>query len=288
MDFVALDFETANPRLSSICQIGATRFSGGEPVETLCTYVEPQDYFHPMNVSVHGICEATVAGAPTFAQAHGDLHDLIGDAIVVTHTGFDRTALHRACEMHALPPALCRWLDSSMVVRRAWPQFARSGYGLGNVAAFLDLAFKHHDAGEDSRVTGQIVVQAVRHTGISLEGWLVRVRQPIAPSDGEPIARAGDRSGPLAGEVIVFTGALTLPRREAAQLAAEAGMDVADAITKRTTILVVGDQDLDRLADGQTKSSKHRKAESLIADGQPIRIVSEADFEALVGARLAA
>lgn len=285
MDFVALDFETANPRLSSICQIGATRFSGGEPVETLCTYVEPQDYFHPMNVSVHGICEATVAGAPTFAQAHGDLHDLIGDAIVVTHTGFDRTALHRACEMHALPPAVCRWLDSSMVVRRAWPQFARSGYGLGNVAAFLDLAFKHHDAGEDSRVTGQIVVQAVRHTGISLEDWLVRVRQPFAPSDGEPIARAGDRSGPLAGEVIVFTGALTLPRREAAQLAAEAGMDVADAITKRTTILVVGDQDLDRLADGQTKSSKHRKAESLIASGQPIRIVSEADFEALVDGR---
>lgn len=285
MDFVALDFETANPRLSSICQIGATRFSGGEPVETLCTYVEPQDYFHPMNVSVHGICEATVAGAPTFAQVHGDLHELIADAIVVTHTGFDRTALHRACEMHALPPALCRWLDSSMVVRRAWPQFARSGYGLGSVAAFLDLAFKHHDAGEDSRVTGQIVIHAVRHTGISLDDWLVRVRQPISPSDGEPIARAGDRSGPLAGEVIVFTGALTLPRREAAQLAAEAGMDVADAITKRTTILVVGDQDLDRLADGQTKSSKHRKAESLIASGQPIRIVSEADFEALVDGR---
>ena len=90
MNFVALDFETANPRLSSICQIGATLFRDGESVETLCTYVQPDDYFHPMNVSVHGIDESTVAGAPTFPQAHQALHDLIGDGIVVTHTGFDR------------------------------------------------------------------------------------------------------------------------------------------------------------------------------------------------------
>lgn len=286
MNFVALDFETANPRLSSICQISATRFQGGEPVETLCTYVQPDDYFHPMNVSIHGIDESTVAGAPTFAEAHRALHDLIGDGIVVTHTGFDRTALYRACEMHTLPAALCQWLDSSMIVRRAWPQFARSGYGLGNVASFLDLAFKHHDAGEDSRVTGEIVVHAIRHTGIDLKDWLVRVRQPISPSDATPIAQTGNISGPLAGEVIVFTGALTLPRREAARMAADAGIDVADGVTKHTTLLVVGDQDLDRLADGETKSSKHRKAESLIQGGQPLRILSEADFQALLGTKL--
>lgn len=288
MNFVALDFETANPRLSSICQIGATLFRDGEPVQTLCTYVQPDDYFHPMNVSVHGIDDRTVVGAPTFAQAHQALHELIGDGIVVTHTGFDRIALHRACEMHALPAATCQWLDSSMIVRRAWPQFARSGYGLGNVASFLDLSFKHHDAGEDSRVTGQIVVHAINHTGVSLEDWLLRVRQPISPSTASPIAQSGDQSGPLAGEVIVFTGALMLPRREAAKMAAEAGIDVADGVTKHTTLLVVGDQDLERLAEGETKSSKHRKAESLIKGGQPLRILSEADFQALIDIKLSA
>lgn len=288
MNFVALDFETANPRLSSICQIGATRFRDGEAVETLCTYVQPDDYFHPMNVSVHGIDVTTVAGAPTFAEAHQELHDLIGDGIVVTHTGFDRTAMHRACEMHALPAALCQWLDSSMIVRRAWPQFARAGYGLGNVAAFLDLPFKHHDAGEDSRVTGQIVVHASRQTGLSLDDWLLRVRQPIAHGGSSPIAQGGDRSGPLAGEVIVFTGALTLPRREAAKIAADAGIDVADGVTRQTTLLVVGDQDLERLADGETKSSKHRRAEYLIKGGQPLRILSEADFQALIAIKIRA
>ena len=288
MNFVALDFETANPRLSSICQIGATRFRDGEAIETLCTYVQPDDYFHPMNVSVHGIDEAMVAGAPTFAEAHQELHDLIGDGIVVTHTGFDRTAMHRACEMHSLPAALCQWLDSSMIVRRAWPQFARSGYGLGNVASFLNLSFKHHDAGEDSRVTGQIVVHAIRETGFGLDDWLLRVRQPISPSASSPIAQSGDQSGPLAGQVIVFTGALALPRREAAKMAADAGIDVADGVTKHTTLLVVGDQDLERLADGETKSSKHRRAESLIQGGQTLRILSEADFQALIDIQIGA
>jgi DNA polymerase-3 subunit epsilon len=43
---------------------------------------------------------------------------------------------------------------------------------------------------------------------------------------------------------------------------------------------VVGDQDVTRLA-GHSKSSKHRKAEELIAKGVPIRILRESDFEEL-------
>jgi DNA polymerase-3 subunit epsilon len=44
--------------------------------------------------------------------------------------------------------------------------------------------------------------------------------------------------------------------------------------------LVVGDQDVTRLA-GHSKSSKHRKAEELIAKGVPIRILRESDFQEL-------
>lgn len=52
-------------------------------------------------------------------------------------------------------------------------------------------------------------------------------------------------------------------------------------LTKKTAILVVGDQDIKRLA-GHKKSSKHRKAENLISNGQPIRIIRETDFKELV------
>jgi len=46
-------------------------------------------------------------------------------------------------------------------------------------------------------------------------------------------------------------------------------------------LLVVGDQDTKRLASHE-KSSKHRKAEKLIAEGYQIRILRESDFKELV------
>ena len=51
-------------------------------------------------------------------------------------------------------------------------------------------------------------------------------------------------------------------------------------MTKRTTLLVVGDQEVQRLV-GHDKCSKHRKAEALIADGHAIRILRETDFRQL-------
>ena len=79
----------------------------------------------------------------------------------------------------------------------------------------------------------------------------------------------------------MFTGALELPRSEAATLAASVGCQVSDSVTKKTTILVVGDMDVSKLA-GHEKSSKHRKAEALAAEGHPIRIIRESDFKTLV------
>lgn len=83
------------------------------------------------------------------------------------------------------------------------------------------------------------------------------------------------------GEVLVFTGALEIPRKEAADLAASIGCSVAPGVTKKTSLLVVGDQDISKLA-GKEKSSKHLKAEELISKGQRIRIIKESDFKELV------
>jgi DNA polymerase-3 subunit epsilon len=118
----------------------------------------------------------------------------------------------------------------------------------------------------------------MRDTGLSLESWLQRIRQPIDPRGS---SREGNPEGALAGETVVFTGALSLPRREAADLAAQAGCNVRNAVSKKTTIVVVGQQDLRKL-QGHDRSSKHRKAEDLIFNGAPIRIVGEHDFQRLV------
>jgi DNA polymerase-3 subunit epsilon len=64
-------------------------------------------------------------------------------------------------------------------------------------------------------------------------------------------------------------------------MAAKIGCVVGEGVTKKTTILVVGDQDTRKLL-GHEKSSKHRKAEKLVQEGQAIRILRESDFKELV------
>lgn len=120
--------------------------------------------------------------------------------------------------------------------------------------------------------------------GLSPELWLTRVTQPIdlhGQASKQLIRRDGNPDGELFGQILVFTGSLSIRRREAADAAAAAGCRVDGSVTQHTTILVVGDQDLRMLA-GHEKSSKHIKAEQLISKGQPIRILGESDFMRIV------
>ena len=284
MNFVAIDVETANPDMSSICQIGMAKFVDGNLAEEWSTLVDPEDYFDEVNVSIHGIESRMVKGQPKLPQIADRLRATLESTVAVCHTHFDRIALARAHIKYQLSPISTSWLDSARVVRRTWKDLAWKGYGLANVCERIGYDFKHHDALEDAKAAGYVLLAALRESQQELEAWSRRVNQPIDPeqlSSGTAIQRDGNPEGDLYGEVVVFTGALELPRTEAANFAASVGCQVASGVTKKTTILVVGDQDVARLA-GHEKSSKHRKAEQLVADGHRLRIIRETDFKALV------
>jgi DNA polymerase-3 subunit epsilon len=51
MRFIAVDLETANPRMSSICQIGIVTLENGQEVDAEMILVNPHDYFAPYNVA---------------------------------------------------------------------------------------------------------------------------------------------------------------------------------------------------------------------------------------------
>jgi DNA polymerase-3 subunit epsilon len=281
MDFVALDVETANSDMSSICQIGIACFRNGEILDEWETYVDPEDYFDGINISIHGIDEATVRGAPPLPVIADRILSRLDGRVVVCHTHFDRVSIHQAFSKYDLGLPVCTWLDSARVARRAWEQFARRGYGLENVCSTLGYEFAHHDALEDAKAAAHVLLAAIEKTGMDVQVWLRRIEQPIGPQPNGSIARDGSPEGPFYGEVVAFTGALCIPRREAADMAAKIGCSVGQGVTKETTLLVVGDQDVRRLA-GHEKSLKHRKAEKLMREGQAIRILRESDFKELV------
>lgn len=282
MHFVVIDVETANADMASICQIGLATFADGHLVDEWSSLVDPEDDFNHVNVSIHGIEAGMVEGQPTLPQLADRLRSTLEHTVSVCHTHFDRIALGRAFSKYHLSPIATTWLDSARVVRRTWRDLAWSGYGLANVCSMIGYELQHHDALEDAKAAGFVLLAAMHESQQGLEEWCQRATQPIDPERlVSSVLRDGNPEGDLYGEVLAFTGALTLPRQEAADLAASVGCHVTPGVTRKTTMLVVGDQDIARLA-GHQKSTKHRKAEQLVADGQRIRIIGESDFAILV------
>ena len=172
-----------------------------------------------------------------------------------------------------------KWLDSAKIVRRTWPEFKERGYGLGNICNRLNICFKHHNALEDAIAAGKVVCSAINESGYDINSWLLKATTSINSKycDKNNIKHDGNPDGILYGETIVFTGTLSITRKEAALIAANAGCNVIDSVNKDCTILVLGQQDIDKLA-GKSKSAKQIKAEKLISEGNQLSIISEDDF----------
>lgn len=276
MKYVIVDIETANPDITSICQIAIVTYEDGQVIDQWHTLINPKTYFHEMNVMIHGITERTVRNAPTLSDVADVIKAKFSDNVICSYGAFDRSSLTRI-----FPELSNQWLDIVKVVRRAWDKkFAEKGYGLGKMAKALKIKQnQHHDALDDVLVAGEILKKALTDNQKDLEFWLERVKKPIDLDNYQKAHSKleGNPGGDLYGETIVFTGELSISRVKAAELATQAGCNVATGVNKKVTMLVIGEQDLTKL-NGKELSNKEIKARDLIEKGYPIQLLSESDF----------
>ena len=91
---------------------------------------------------------------------------------------------------------------------------------------------------------------------------------------------AGRQKNPLSGRHCVFTGRLErFPRKEAMRIIAELGGVNERGVSRRTNVLILGNEEYRRRVGG---SRKHRKAEELVLAGQDIEMIPENVFYDLV------
>ena len=172
LTFNAIDVETANSHPASICQIGIVRARDGVIKEQLSLLVDPEAPFRDFNVRLHGINADAVKGSAALPQIYGKLRRILEGKPLVSHTAFDRVALDGTAERYGLRPICADWLDSSLIARRAWPGRYRHRWNLAFVAGSLGIAFRHHDAVEDARAAGEIVLRACRSSGMDIDALL--------------------------------------------------------------------------------------------------------------------
>lgn len=87
--FTAIDFETAQGKRWSICQVGLVRIESGVITEQLSLLVQPPNNYYWHNfIEIHGITPKLTANAPTFSGIWKQIEPYITGQNVVAHNGF--------------------------------------------------------------------------------------------------------------------------------------------------------------------------------------------------------
>ncbi|MDN5813461.1 MAG: hypothetical protein L0J68_13190 [Micrococcaceae bacterium] len=99
-NFVVLDFETANPKRASVCQIGVAKVVGGK-VAAVHTYpvCPPRGFevFHPNNIAVHHLTPSYIEGAPDWPELLDRLVRFTGGLPLLGHNvAFERSVINAA------------------------------------------------------------------------------------------------------------------------------------------------------------------------------------------------
>lgn len=177
MEFTAIDFETANERSDSACQLGAVVVRGGDIVRRHCWLIRPRPMrFSPRNVAIHGITLDQVRDEPDFGELWESIDDVLAGQVLVAHNArFDVGVLRACMARYALGTVDLQFSCTRAIGRSAWP--GQGSYALKAIADRLGLTFNHHDALEDAIVCAKIMLAAAEHHGVtSLEALEKKLR----------------------------------------------------------------------------------------------------------------
>ncbi len=102
--FTAIDFETAQGKRNSICQIGIVQVVDGEIVETYNKLVRPPDnYYFYRNTEIHGISSKDTENESTFDVLWYEIKHFIENQHVVAHNAaFDISCLKQTLDFYNL------------------------------------------------------------------------------------------------------------------------------------------------------------------------------------------
>lgn len=292
LDFVAIDFETANFSRGSACAVGLIRVEAGNPVARDEWFIDPPGGAYFTNTFIHGITAEHVAGAPSWAETLDRLETFASGLPLVAYSGFDRGVYNAANSMLETADRGFTWLNAHSLARRRFPG-ALDDYRLPTVAKHLGVSgFRHHDAAEDASACAGIVLKIAVLDGATdlavlwparTDSRTGRVRT-YTPRGPLPEANAeADPNHPLYGEVVCFSGTLDgFTKAEAQRIAADFGASVDLNVTKETTLVVMGVFHPSHLRDGFALSNKVEKAMTLAAKGQRIEVIDNDEFLRLI------
>jgi DNA polymerase-3 subunit epsilon len=168
VDFVVVDVETTggSPRLSSLTEVAAARYRGGEVLGTYQTLVRPDERIPPMITALTGISDAMVVDAPRIGEMLPSFLEFVGGGVVVGHNlRFDLSFLDHALVATGRQPLANATVDTLALSRRLVGDMTPN-CKLATLAAHLDLPHQpSHRALTDVLATGDLLHALLERAG---------------------------------------------------------------------------------------------------------------------------
>jgi DNA polymerase III epsilon subunit-like protein len=158
MSFTAIDFETANSNLASVCGVGLVKVRDGRIVDATSWLIKPPPglgRFDPVHTEHHGIAEQDVFTAAGWEMAvEGILHFTCEDPLVAFDAPYDADVMRKASKHLKLDlPAK----DFYCALQLARNQLDLPMYSLDAVLSALSLPPSEAGPGADARASVNVV-----------------------------------------------------------------------------------------------------------------------------------
>ena len=300
MDFVAIDFETANESRNSACSLGVCVVENNKIIEKRHWFMKPYEMrFNQMNVWIHGITEEQVRNEKNMQDLWEEIRGYIENRLVIAHNAsFDVSVLKKTLEAYNIEYPNLEYVCTMNMAKNAYSRI--ENLKLNTIAEVVGIEFKHHDALEDSVCCAKVFINMCESLNIySLEGLEEKLKMRRGKLNSNIYApcvllesnilhnielrksvqhESININSYLYGKNVVFTGSLgSMTRVQAFRKLRDIGGEPSSSVSKKTDILVVALRNWRELPFDR-KSSKLRRAEQLRKEGQEIIIIGEEEF----------
>lgn len=171
LNYIVIDFETANWNRNSACAVGLVRFENGQETDSISALIKPPTVFfvQEWTDTIHGISYDDVRDKPYFPEIWNNLVQPFIDKtpnfpFVAHNANFDMSVIRGCCDHYEMKWPKIKYFDSLPISRKTWPEL--KSHKLTSLGAQFGIEYKAHDALEDSRTCGKII-------SLAAEKWCV-------------------------------------------------------------------------------------------------------------------
>lgn len=302
MNFVAIDFETANEKRNSACSIGITVVENNIIVEERHWLIKPLEMrFESINIWIHGIKEEDVENEKNFKELWSEIRPYLEGKLVVAHNAsFDMSVLRKTLDSYNLEYPTIDYCCTMIMARNFYPYLENSK--LNTVSEHLGHKFNHHNASADATACANILIKIVEELEVEnindLSKYICFKIGKIFKNDytsagkmkGDSIVskrrntiangdvNENNRNDFFEGKTVVFTGALvSMSRYDAMKKVRAQGATTGSSVTKKTDVLVIAMKKVSTLSEANM-STKFKRANELNRNGQGINLIDEETF----------